>query len=197
MLPGPVEVVVDAKDDVERPLLHGRRDDDLAHAGGEVRLERFRRSELPRALEHDLDALVTPWNLAGPGDAAVRHVHAVDHDRVAVRAHLVGPPAVDGVEDEQVRRGRSVAVQFVDVRERQLGPSPGCAQGQPSDPTEAVDADPRVIVICDRDASASATRDLEVSDRRQLLDGLRTSEKKAHFPRCSRSSRPTSVSFFR
>ncbi len=66
-----VEVVVDADDHVQRPLLHRCGDDDLAHALAEIGLERLRRAEPARALEHDLDAELAPRHIPGLGGAAV------------------------------------------------------------------------------------------------------------------------------
>ena len=69
VLVGPVEVVVDAHDDVERPFLHRGGDDDLAHAAPEVGGQRLRRAELAGAFQDDVDAQVLPGHFAGRRDA--------------------------------------------------------------------------------------------------------------------------------
>ena len=120
-----VAVVVDADDDVQRAVvLDGRGDDDLAHAALEVRLERLGRAEPPGALEHDVDAGRVPGHVARSRLAGLAQRGAVDGEVVPLGAHVAVPAPVHRVEREQVRRGRGVAVQLVDVDEVEVAPVP-------------------------------------------------------------------------
>ena len=107
----------------------------------EVRLEALSRTEPTAALEHDLDAQIAPRHAAGLGAAAVADGRLVDHEFVAVAAHVVRPAPVDRVERQQVRRGAGVPSGLVDVGETKLRPPPGRSQREPSHAAETVDAD--------------------------------------------------------
>jgi hypothetical protein len=53
------------------------------------------------------------------------------------------PAAVNRVEAQQVRTGRRIAGDFVDLNELDVRPVPGGTEGQPANTPKAVDANPK------------------------------------------------------
>ena len=141
-----VEVVVDADDEVQRARsLTGAATITLRTPCSKYGSSELPRAEPARALEHDLDAELAPRHIAGLGGAAVAERRPVDRQHVAVAVHVLGPAPVDRVERQQMRGGLGVAVELVDVHERELGPVPRRTQRQAPHATEAVDPDPTLI----------------------------------------------------
>src|ERR1019366_1739021 len=136
-----IEVIVDADHDVQRALLDGGSDYDLAHATPEVRLQSLRGAKPSRALEHDLHAEISPRALARLRCAAVADLGPLDRQNLTVAMDILGPPPMNRVERQQVSSRARVGSQLVDMDERELRPTPRCPQRQPAHAPEAVDAD--------------------------------------------------------
>ena len=105
-------------------MLDGRRDDHLAHALAEVRVEALPRAEAAAAFEDELDAEIAPGHAGRLGAPAVADARAVDQEPVAAAADVMRPAPVDGVERQEMRRGAGIPGRLVDVREAQLRPPP-------------------------------------------------------------------------
>ena len=129
-------MIVDAHHDVQGARLHRRGDDHLAHAGGEVGLERLGRAELAAAFEDDVDAVRAPGT--APGVVALENatrVPSIDALRDCRRRRSSRPPAVHRVERQQVGRRLGTAGDFVDVDELEVGrPQPARSASRPMRP---------------------------------------------------------------
>jgi len=110
-----VEVVVDADHNVERALLHGRRNDDAVNSALEERRDRLWSLELRGRFEHNFDAKFVPGDIARRGVAAEADPAAVGDDFVPVCERLVLPAPLNRVEVEQVGCRGCVAGNLVDM----------------------------------------------------------------------------------
>ncbi|MNO96419.1 hypothetical protein D3C76_880900 [compost metagenome] len=132
------QVLIDAHDDVQRPLfLHRCTDHHALHTLFQIRLKHD--DGLHSATGFDDQVAAGPVSV---GDGFVgRHSHAstVNDHAIVIGAGFVVPTAVHRVEIDQVRMSDSVARRVVDVHEFKLGPVPGRAQGKTTDSTETVD----------------------------------------------------------
>ena len=119
---GLVQVIVDAHHDVQRAGLDRRRDDDLFHAGGEVRVQRLGRSKLPAAFEDDVHAPGRPRNVARLRDR--RESDCVPIDLNLSRLPL-RPVGATGRVLSRTSAGEppfGATSHFVDMDEFQIGP---------------------------------------------------------------------------
>jgi hypothetical protein len=131
--------------------LDRRGDDDALRAAVEVPVQRFGRQELAGALQHDVDAEVSPGDLGRAGVRREREPRRADaHGRVAVGRDRVAPATLHAVELEQVRRRGRAALDLVEVHDVEaahrarvvggpLGSAEGGAQRQTADAAHAVD----------------------------------------------------------
>ena len=137
------ESVVDPVDDVQGSLDRAAHHHTLDPGLAEVGLEGLRGLEAPTALEHQFDPGGRPGHLGGGGAAAEAQALSVDQQfGCAGRLRLTIPASMDGIEAEQVRSGFSGGLVVVDQNDLDAGSSPEGAADQPSDPPEAVDANP-------------------------------------------------------
>jgi hypothetical protein len=172
-----IKVLVDADNDIEhRGVLNRRRDDDALSAAIKVALQGGGRQELAGRLQNDVDADVTPRDVAGRRVGGEPNLVAVNVDRVvAVRRDVGAPPALGGIKHQQMRGGGSAAALLVDVDDlqaivppgiirRPMGGPKGRAKGEAADAPHAIDSDSHVKEL--------PTSGLTVIQARQVVDAV-------------------------
>jgi hypothetical protein len=147
------DLVVDAHHDHGVDLvLGGNRQDDLLRAGREMPLELLPRQQRARRLDDDVHAELAPRDLRRVPLLGHEHLLAADRHRVAIRRDVLVKNAHHGVVLQEIRQVR-VVIEVVDRRDLDVVAVREDAEHRPSDPAEAVDADPdhaasRVLSSC-------------------------------------------------